>query len=70
MPICSRIFPAFSSSRFSISGLMAGFLTHLEMDFVQDNKDGPVLFLLHADNQCVQQHVLKMLSFSSGVLQG
>jgi hypothetical protein len=36
---------------------------HLFLSFVQGDKDGSICYLLHADHQLNQKHLLKMLSF-------
>jgi hypothetical protein len=38
-------------------------LTHLDLSFVQGDKNGSIRTLLHADHQLNQHHLLKMLSF-------
>ena len=59
----ARLFPSFSSIRFSISGFMLKSLIHMDLSFVQDEKYGSMCILLHADIQLDQHHLLKMLSF-------
>jgi hypothetical protein len=63
VPICSRLFPAFSSTRFSISGFMWRSLIHLDLSFVQEDKNGSICIFLHVDRQLTQHYLLKMLSF-------
>jgi hypothetical protein len=56
-------FPTFFSIRFNVSGIMWRSLIHLNLSFVQEDKNGSTCFLLYADCQLEQQHLLKMLSF-------
>ena len=63
VPISSRLFPTFSSIRFIISGFMWGSLIHLDLSFVQGDKNGSMWIFLHAHLQLNQHHLLKMLSF-------
>jgi hypothetical protein len=48
LPMCSRLFPTFSSMRFSVSGFMLRLLIHLDLSFMQGDKDGSVCILLYA----------------------
>ena len=50
----SRLFPIFSTISFSVSGYI---LRSLDLNFVQEDKNGSIYILLLADN------LLKMLSF-------
>mgnify|MGYP007133048323 CR=1 FL=1 len=59
----SRLFPTFSSIRFSVSGFMLRSLIHLDLSFVQGDKYGSIFIFLHTDSQLDQHHLLKMLSF-------
>jgi hypothetical protein len=61
--MCSRLFFTFSSIGFSVSGFMWRSLIHLDLSFVQGDKNGSICILLHADHQLNQHHLLKMLSF-------
>ena len=63
MPMCSRLFPTFSSIRFSESGFIWRSLIHLDISFVQGDKNGSICLLLHDNRQLNQHHLLKMLSF-------
>jgi hypothetical protein len=63
VPICSRLFPTFSSISFSVSVFMWSSLTHLDLSFVQGDKNGSICNLLHANQQLSQHHLLKILSF-------
>jgi hypothetical protein len=63
VPMCSRLFPTFFSTSFSVSGFMWRSLIHLDLSFVQGDKNGSIYILLHADCQLNQHHFLKMLSF-------
>jgi hypothetical protein len=65
VPTISRLFPTFSSIRFSVSGFMLRFLIHLDLSFVQGDKYGMIFSLQHTDYQLDQHHLLKMLSFST-----
>jgi hypothetical protein len=69
VPISLRLFPALSSIRFSVSGFMWRSLIHLDLSFVQRDKNkkkkknGSICLLLHSNCQLSQHHLLKMLSF-------
>jgi len=63
VPMCLRLFSNFSSINSSVSGLMWRFLIHLDLSFVQGDKNGSISILLYADLQLNQHHLLKMLSF-------
>jgi hypothetical protein len=63
VPICLRLFPIFSSMSFNISGFMWSSLIHLDLSFVQGDKNGSIRNLLHANCQVSQHYLLKMLSF-------
>jgi hypothetical protein len=63
VPISSRLFPTFSSINFSVSGLIWRSLIHLDLSFVQEDKNGSIHILLHDNHQLCQHHLLKMLSF-------
>ena len=65
VPISSRLFPTFSSISFSVSGFMWSSLIHLDLSFVQGDKNGSICILLHANHQLSQHHLLKMMSFFS-----
>ena len=62
---CSRLFPTFSSIRFSVSGFMWRSLIHLDLSFVQGDKNGSICILLHTDLQLSQHHLLKICLFFS-----
>ena len=47
VPISSRLYPTFSFFNFSVSGLMWWSLIHLDLSFVQGDKNGSVRILLH-----------------------
>jgi hypothetical protein len=66
----SRLFPTFSSIRFSVSGFMLRSLIHLKLSFVQGDNYGYIFIFLHADSQLDQNHLLKMLSFFSSNMFG
>jgi hypothetical protein len=63
VPMSSRLFPNFSSIRFSVSGFMYWSLIHLDLSFVQGDKYGSIFILLHTDSQLNQHHVLKIHFF-------
>jgi len=63
---CSRLFPTFSSIRFSVSGFMWRSLIHLDLSFIQGDKSGSICILLHADRQLNQHHLLKILFLLDG----
>jgi hypothetical protein len=60
--MCLRLFPQFLFIRFSVSGFMWRLLIHLDLSFVQGDKNG-LIYLLHANCQLRQHHLLKKLSF-------
>jgi hypothetical protein len=60
MPLCSRLFPNYSSIMFSVSGFMMRYLIHLDLSFVQGDKYVSIFILLHADSQLDQHHLLKI----------
>jgi hypothetical protein len=57
------VFPNFSAMRLSESGLLLRSLIHLDLSFLQGNKNGSIFILLHADIQLGQHHLLKRLFF-------
>ena len=61
--MCSRMFPPFSSIRFAVSGFMLSSFIHLDLSFVQGDRQRSICILLQADIQFQQCHLLKMLSF-------
>jgi hypothetical protein len=62
VPMSSRLFPTFSSIKFSVSCFMLRSLIYLDLSFIQGSKYGSVFIPLN--RQPVSQHyVLKMLSF-------
>jgi len=63
VPMCSRLFPTYSSISFSVFRFMWRSLIYLDWSFIQRNRNGSVCILLHADLQLNQHHLLKMLSF-------
>ena len=58
----------FSSISFSVSGFMWRSLIHLDLSFVQGDKNGLICLLLHANCQLNQHHLLKMLSHFTWVV--
>ena len=63
VPISSRLLPTFPSISFSVSGFMWSSLIHLDLSFVDGDKDGSIRILLHVNCQLCQHHLLKILSF-------
>jgi hypothetical protein len=61
--IPSRLFPTLSSISFSVSGFMWSSLIHLDLSFVQGDKNGSIYILLHDNCQLCQHHLLKMLFY-------
>ena len=57
------LFPTFSSVSFRVSGFIWSSLIHLDLSFVQGEKNGAIRILLHDNCQLCQHHLLKMLSF-------
>ena len=66
----SKLFPTFSSIRFSIYDFMWRILIHLDLCFVQGEKYVSICILLHTDHQVGQHDLLKMLSFLQFVFSG
>ena len=62
VPISSRLFPTFFSINFNVSGFIASSLIHLDLSFVQGDKNGSIHILLHDNRQLCQHHLLKMPS--------
>jgi hypothetical protein len=58
----SPLFPTSSSIIFRISGLVWSSLIHLDLSFVQGDKNGSVHILLHVNCQLRHYHLWKMLS--------
>jgi hypothetical protein len=63
MPACSRLFLAFFSNRFRVSGL-----TLRSFSFLQGNNYGSLYILLHAAIRFDEHHLLKMLYLFQCVL--
>jgi hypothetical protein len=63
VPISSRLFPTSSFISFSVSGFMWSSLIHLDLSFVQGDKNRSIHMVLHDSCQLRQHHLLKMLSF-------
>jgi hypothetical protein len=63
VPISLRLFPTFSSINFSVSGFIWRVLIHLDLSFVQGDKNGSIRVLLHDNHQLNQHHLLKVPSF-------
>ena len=53
--MCSRLFPTFFSISFSVSGFKWSSLIHLDLNFLQGDKNGSICILLHANCQ-LNQH--------------
>ena len=51
VPMYLKLFPSFSSIRFSLFVFMGRSLIHLELSFVQGNKNGSICNLLHVECQ-------------------
>lgn len=66
MPMCSRFSPTFSSISFSVSGLMWKSLIHLDLRFVQGDKNGSICILLHVHCQLTSTVCWKFCLFSTG----
>ena len=64
IPMSLRLFPAFSSVRFSESGFMLRSLIHLALSIVQGDKYASTFIFLHTYSQLDQQHLLKMFLFA------
>jgi hypothetical protein len=62
-PISSWLFPTFFSINFSDSGFIWRSLIHLDLSFVQGDKNGSIHIILHDNGQLCQHHLLKMLSY-------
>jgi hypothetical protein len=63
VPISLKLFPTFSSIRFSVSGFIWSSLIHMDLIFVQGEENGSIRILLHENCQLSQPHLLKMLSY-------
>jgi hypothetical protein len=62
VPVSSRLFPTFSSISFSVSGFIWSSLIHIDLSFVQGDRNGSIRILLYDNNrQLSQHHLLKML---------
>jgi hypothetical protein len=70
VPLFSRLYPAFSSISFSVSGLIWRSLIHLDLSFVKGDNNGSIRILLHDSCQLCQHHLLKMLSFFHWMVLG
>ena len=70
-PLCPYLwgFSTLSPSiNFSVSACMWRSLIHLDLSFVQGDKNGSVLILRHDNCQLCKNHLLKMLSFFNGMV--
>ena len=63
MPMCLRLFPTLFSINFSVSGFMRRSLIHLDLSFIQGEKNGSICILLHANRQSNQHYFLKNAVF-------
>jgi hypothetical protein len=64
--LCAHIFEAlatFSSIMFSVFCFMWSSLIHLDLSFIQGDKNGSIHIPLHTNSQLTQHHLLKMLCF-------
>ena len=62
--MCLGLFPIFSSIIFSVSGFMQRSLIHLDLSFVQGDKNKSNCILLNTDHQLNHLHILKTFFFS------
>jgi hypothetical protein len=58
-----RLFPTFTSIRFSVSVFLLRSLIHLDLSFMQGDTFGSIFILLHTDCQLDQHHLLKCFLF-------
>jgi hypothetical protein len=63
LPISLRLSSTSSSISFSVSGFVWSYLIHLDLSFVQGDKNGSICIILHDTFQFTQHLFLKMLSF-------
>ena len=61
VPMCSRLFPAFFSISFSVSGFMWRYLIQLDLSFVQGDKNELICIFLYADKKLNQHYLLKIV---------
>jgi hypothetical protein len=61
--MCLRLFSTFSSVSFSVSGFMCRSLVHVDVSFVQGNKNGSICIFLHADYELKEHHLFKKAIF-------
>ena len=66
--ICLRLFLTFYSISFSVSALMWRSFMYLDLNFVQEDKNGSICILLNDNLPLCQHHLLKMLFFQWMVL--
>lgn len=66
-PMILRLFPTFSSVRFSVYVLMLMSSIRWRLSLVQGDKYRSIWILLHTDSQCDQCNFLKMLSLTKWV---
>ena len=62
VPISLRFLYIFSFISFSVSGFMWCSQIHLDLSFVQGDKNGSIHILLHSISQLTQHYLLKMSS--------
>ena len=60
--ICLRFFTTSSCINFSVSGFKCKSLIHLDLNFLQEDKNGWIQ-ILNGNSQLSRHHLLKMLSF-------
>jgi hypothetical protein len=63
VPMWLSLFAPFSSISFSVSGFIWRYFIHLDLRFVQGDRNRSIFILLHANFQLNQHHLLKKLSF-------
>ena len=63
VPMHWRLFPTYSSIRFSMVKFILRSLIHLILNFVYEDRFVFIWILLHIDHQLYQHHLLKMLFF-------
>ena len=61
--VCSRIFPTFSSIKFSVSGFILKSMNHLGLSFVQGDRLISICIILHVNRPLYHHHLLMILAF-------
>lgn len=67
MPVSQSVFPASSSVRFAVSGLMMIFLIHLELIFIRGEEKNLVSFFSPYKYLVFLARLLKMLNILHGM---